>query len=59
MEEKIKLRVQFGRPAVEGMIQAKTNLPQPNEVETYLAIPKLAIIILDFVARVRQMQIER
>jgi hypothetical protein len=51
MAEKIKLRVQFARTAVAGMIQAKTNSPQPNEVEIYLAIPKRVIIILSFVAR--------
>ena len=58
MEENIKLRVQFGRPAVAGMIQAKKSSQQPNEAETYLAIPKRAIIILDFAARDRQKQIE-
>jgi hypothetical protein len=59
MAEKIKRLAQFARPAVAGMIQAKTNSPQPNEVETYLEIQKRGIIILAFVARVRQKQIER
>jgi hypothetical protein len=59
MEEKIKRLAQFARPAVAGMIQAKTNSPQPNEAEIYLAIQKRGIIILAFVARVRQKQIER
>ena len=59
MAENIKLQVQFGRPAVADMIQAKRSSQQPNEAETYLAIPKRAIIILGFVAQVRQKQIER
>jgi hypothetical protein len=59
MAEKIKRPAQFARRAVAGMIQAKTNSPQPNEAEIYLAIQKRGIIILAFVARVRQKQIER
>jgi NADPH-dependent curcumin reductase CurA len=59
MAEKIKRLAQFARLAAVGMTQAKTNSPQPNEAETYLAIPRRVIIILGFVARVRQKRIER
>jgi hypothetical protein len=58
MEEKIKRLVQFVRPAVADMIQAKTSSQQPNEAEIYLAIQRRGIIILAFAARVLQKQIE-
>jgi len=58
MEEKIKLLAQFARPAVVGMIQAKTSSRPPNEAETYLVIQKRAIIILVFDARVKKSRLK-
>ncbi len=58
MEEKIKLLVQFALLEVADTIRAKKKLRQLKEVEIYLAIPKRDIIILVFVAQVRQKRIK-
>ena len=58
MDEKIKRLVQFALLAVADTIRAKKKLRRLKEVEIYPAIPKRDIIILAFVARVRQKRIK-